>query len=123
MEGSGVADLFPELGFVEAFGKPRSPQWDEVRDRHLAANPRCLCCGRRENLQVHHIKPYHLFPELELEPSNLIVLCSGGPINCHYLAGHGGAGWHRYIENVNASIRRIRSMLAFLRVCALEVNH
>lgn len=117
-----IHDLFPEWGFAEAFGVPRSPRWDAVRDAHVAANPRCRCCGRQENLQVHHVRPYHLFPDLELDPDNLVTLCVGGPINCHYLAGHGGAGWHRFVESVDGSIEQVRDLIATLRVMASS-NH
>lgn len=67
---------------------PRSGRWPTVRDRHLDAHPECAVCRRRENLNVHHLKPYHLFPELELEPGNLLTLCEGGAVNCHLLFGH-----------------------------------
>jgi|SRR3990167_6301904 len=41
----------------------------------------CQICGMREDeiMVVDHIKPKSVFPELELESSNLIVLCP----NCH----------------------------------------
>ena len=116
-----IHDLFPEWGFAEAFGTPRDPQWDAVRDRHVSQHPVCRCCGRRENLQVHHVKPYHLFPELELDPANLLTLCVGGPVNCHYLAGHGGAGWHRYTPDPIAACVRIQSLFSNLRAVAVSV--
>ena len=34
------------------------------------------------------LKPFHLFPELELEESNLIPLCEGRTVNCHLAVGH-----------------------------------
>jgi len=37
---------------------------------------------------VHHIKPFHIEPELELEPDNLITLCMD-EFDCHLLIGHG----------------------------------
>ena len=51
---------------------------------------RCIACGSEKHLQVHHIKPFHLHPELELEPSNLIVLCMDTN-ECHLKLGHGGS--------------------------------
>lgn len=63
----------------------RSPKWRTVRQDHLRANARCAACGRTRDLEVHHIKPVHLFPELELDPNNLITLCSN---SCHILFGH-----------------------------------
>jgi hypothetical protein len=41
-----------------------------------------------DKLQVHHVKPFHLLPELELDESNLISLCMG-PNECHLFIGHG----------------------------------
>lgn len=68
--------------------KKRSPEWDEVRDEHIKNNPMCLACGSNKKLQVHHIQPFHIHPELELEPTNLITLCMD--VNeCHLVLGHG----------------------------------
>lgn len=67
-------------------GAIRSPKWEEVRKRHTKSF--CEACGSKNGvlnrLNLHHIKPFHLFPELELEPSNFITLCR----TCHFLFGH-----------------------------------
>lgn len=70
----------------------RSSEWHKVRKTHLRAHPVCEVCGIAKDLQVHHLKPFHLYPELELEPSNLITLCTSKNwgFNCHLIAGHGG---------------------------------
>jgi 5-methylcytosine-specific restriction protein A len=70
----------------------RSPKWITVRAKFLKENSSCAACGGKNNLNVHHIKPFHLYPELELEPSNLITLCECNQkgINCHLLVGHLG---------------------------------
>lgn len=49
-------------------------------------------CGGEEKLEVHHIRPFHLHPDLELDPDNLITLCEAGHdgSNCHLLFGHLG---------------------------------
>lgn len=70
--------------------KKRSSRWDEVRDTFLESHPACAACGSTKKLQVHHIMPFHLYPELELEENNLIVLCMD--VNeCHLGIGHGGS--------------------------------
>ncbi len=78
---------------------PRSSRWASVREAHLLVQPNCQVCGASEaqcrskgvHLNVHHIKPYHLHPEDELDPSNLITLCEGGhDTNCHLMWGHLG---------------------------------
>lgn len=63
----------------------RSPKWPSVRKEHLKYQPVCQACGRDNDLEVHHITPYHQAPEKELDPNNLITLCSK---NCHLLIGH-----------------------------------
>lgn len=70
----------------------RSSHWPTVRANHLKLHPVCALCGGKEKLQVHHRRPFHLHPDLELEPSNLITLCEAlkGGINCHLAFGHLG---------------------------------
>jgi predicted TIM-barrel fold metal-dependent hydrolase len=73
-------------------GSKRSSKWDGVRKEHLKNHPICEICEGKARLNVHHIKPFHLHPELELEPTNLITLCESNShgINCHLLVGHLG---------------------------------
>ena len=70
----------------------RSPKWSRFRDSHLDSEACCQICGQfdRKYLVVHHIKPFHLFPELELDPDNLITVCTNGPggLNCHFVFCH-----------------------------------
>jgi hypothetical protein len=71
---------------------PRSSRWPTVRKAHLAANPNCAACGGSDKLEVHHVAPFHLHPELELDPNNLVTLCESlrNGVNCHLLFGHLG---------------------------------
>jgi hypothetical protein len=73
-------------------GSARSSDWPRVRREHLKNNPRCALCLGTKTIEVHHIRPFHLHPELELEPSNLITLCESGAngIVCHRAIGHLG---------------------------------
>lgn len=73
-------------------GKRRSSKWRSVRADFLKQNPACSVCGGKKKLEVHHIRPFHLEPELELDPLNLITLCEndGDGVNCHLLFGHLG---------------------------------
>lgn len=66
----------------------RSPRWSHVRDEHLKTNNVCRACNGTRLLQVHHVKPFHEHPELELDPTNLITLCTWQL--CHLKIGHGG---------------------------------
>ena len=71
-------------------GLERSPKWPATQKRHLKKFPTCAVCNGTEHLNVHHKRPFHLFPELELEKTNLITLCMDGDKDCHIKLGHGG---------------------------------
>lgn len=62
----------------------RSSYWQTTRNQVVLANPFCLVCKISKNLQVHHLKPFHLWHELELDLSNLFVLCR----EHHHSVGH-----------------------------------
>lgn len=66
----------------------RSHEWRNIRDQHLESNNSCAACGSKNKLQVHHIQPFHIKPELELTLSNLITLCMSDQ-DCHLMIGHG----------------------------------
>lgn len=70
------------------FGAVRSSEWPLTRRIHLKVEPYCQVCRSTTSLNVHHIKPFHLFPFLELDPQNLITLCDD---KCHILFGHLGS--------------------------------
>lgn len=67
-------------------GKGRSPKWPTVRKKFLKENPYCAICNGTKKLQAHHIKPFHIFPKLELNKNNLIALCEYNC--CHLRFGH-----------------------------------
>lgn len=66
----------------------RSPGWRKVRADHLKRQPLCAVCGTSSGLEVHHIRPFHLYPERELDPTNLITLCEKTGGGCHLRFGH-----------------------------------
>ena len=74
-------------------GKPpvkRSNKWERVRKQYLKEHPICSVCGSKKKVEVHHLLPFHMHPESELDLSNLISLCeSRKTVNCHLLFGHG----------------------------------
>jgi 5-methylcytosine-specific restriction protein A len=75
----------------EPKGSKRSNLWPSVRKEYLSHNPVCEMCGGKKRLNVHHKKPFHLHPDLELNPKNLITLCEANPeVNCHLFIGHLG---------------------------------
>lgn len=101
------------LGFAigDAEGR-RSSQWEPTRAAHIQAQGWCALCGTSKDLEVHHLTPVHIAPELELDPANLITLCR----HCHFEAGHLGnwtndvAGLRVVIGEVGATLHRMRLM-------------
>jgi 5-methylcytosine-specific restriction endonuclease McrA len=85
----------------------RSGSWPKVRREHLARNPVCEACGRRESLEVHHVVPFKDNPGLELDPDNLVTLC-GDP--CHIVHGH-LMSWRRINPEVREDCRRYRQKM------------
>lgn len=81
---------------------PRAPEWEALRHAHLEREGWCRFCGATGHLQVHHIRPVHLFPELELESRNLITLCMTPGHECHLREGHLGSWWkwNRHIRHL-----------------------
>jgi len=86
---------------LRVFGKSRSPKWAAVRQVHLEEYPRCAVCGRAKHLEVHHVEPFHLSPELELDPLNLLTLCDHPAGSCHLIFGHYGdwSLWNPTVRN------------------------
>lgn len=94
----------------------RSPKWPSVRRKHLDANPYCAACGAKAteaDLEVHHIRPYHLDPSLELDPNNLITLCRSGR-NCHLYVGHDPDGPGEVSPNWKSENKNVQRDAAWL---------
>lgn len=79
----------------------RSPHWPMYRDAYLRDFPSCAICEGKKSLQVHHRKPFHLHPEMELERANFITLCEAPGTNCHLVFGHAGnfKGYNEFIDS------------------------
>lgn len=65
-------------------GAARSPQWASFSKRYLRGRS-CIACGSREGLTAHHVVPFHMRPDLELDEKNLVPLCTD---RCHIVHGH-----------------------------------
>jgi len=76
-------------------GKKRAPSWSRFRKRYIAAIGRCEICARKRGLEAHHIIPFHIAPDLELNTGNLIALCR----RCHLFVGHLGS-WQKFNVSV-----------------------
>lgn len=73
----------------------RSKFWEKTRIEFIKENPFCAWCKSITELNVHHIKPFHAWPELELKKTNLITLCENPLFNCHFVLGH-LSNWKSY---------------------------
>lgn len=89
---------------------PRSSQWRKVRLEHLERFPECAACGRKQALEVHHVLPFHLFPEHELDYDNLVTLCEWPSLNCHLLFGH-CMDWRHYNPSARGDAARNFNMI------------
>lgn len=87
----------PLREIAKNWGNERSSIWNEVRKEHLKKFPACAICGREDvQMNVHHIHPFHVRPDLELASENLITLCR----DHHFDFGH-----LRSWKSWNANIR------------------
>src|ERR1044072_9650298 len=91
--------LLPE----KTFGIKRSTKWRNIRDSFLKDNPHCSFCDTVKDLQVHHVLPVHLYPQLELEIPNLMTLCP----HCHFIIGH-FCNWYSYNITVREDCEKFR---------------
>jgi len=66
--------------------------------RSLPENQECAWCGRARKLDIHHVVPVSVDPDLAADPDNMIMLCRKPP--CHQTIGHHGDFGGRYVENV-----------------------
>ena len=92
----------------------RSGKWPRVRAEHIRREPECVACGRSDELEVHHIQPYHEKPELELDSGNLITLCADP---CHFVHGH-AMNWQWSVPSVREDCVAYRRRLKAARMTA-----
>jgi len=80
----------------------RSSHWRGFSKEVKKEVGHCEACDSKWFLALHHILPFHLHPELELDRNNCIVLCR----KCQFIFGH-----LRYWKSWNISIRRDAKIL------------
>jgi len=98
--------------------KPRrSSKWKSFRDRFLKGKV-CAICGGTKDLQAHHIIPFCMAPEKELDEKNVIPLCEGNRYcNCHLVFGHGFS-----YDDYNPHIRKSARYMTWLRKCRQRIK-
>ena len=116
-------------------GIARSPEWDEVERTFRAAHPKCAACDETAAVDVHHKFPFHYVvgcgrPDLELDPRNLVTLCTKPACQHHLLLGHLD-DWESYNPAVKSFIKRyagkadadIRAAAAWKNAAAARPKH
>ena len=84
------------------YGASRSGRWPKLERDWLKLHDACAACGSTDQVSVHHKMPFHLAPERELDPANLISLCEKH--GCHFSFGH-NYDWHAYNLHVEEDAR------------------
>ena len=70
--------------------------WQKCRKKFLKkVGKSCVCCSNKKKIQVHHVLPRHIRPDLAVDMTNLIALCA----SCHLRIGHLGS-YFTYNENI-----------------------
>lgn len=64
--------------------KRRHKNWRRFRKEYVKKNPKCIVCGSKKNLEVHHILKFSDYPQFELKNDNLATLCRRD----HLIFGH-----------------------------------
>lgn len=69
----------------------RSNLWPALRERRFAEQRyRCEGCGSRRDvsrLVGHHALPVRTYPQFELDPTNVVVLCPACHEAVHWISG------------------------------------
>ena len=87
----------------------RSSKWPTFC-KNLLKGKKCAVCEGTKKLQGHHVIPFHIAPERELDKDNVIPLCEGSKVfNCHLFFGHIGdfKGWNENVR-IDANLWNLR---------------
>ena len=95
-------------------GKKRHKDWPKFRKAHLKDHPRCEFCGKNDDLDLHHERPYHLYPELEMDPGNVMTACR----HDHWIWCHLGdwKAWNPKVRDDAMYFRELRGNRTYGRV-------
>jgi len=91
----------------------RSPLWSAARAKHIKEHPACFHCGLIHDPEVHHIVPFHMRSDLELDPVNWVTLGESIGRNCHLHRGHNGnwKDWNRCLIFEAPTSQALRSRI------------
>lgn len=103
-----------EIDYIFSVGVKTWKDWRSLRKEILKTQIECHVCGYEKKLEVHHITPRHVSPELALKWDNLIVLCR----DCHFHIGH----WCDFHES-NPDVVEIAELARCKRVAGHPARH
>lgn len=134
-DGLSLDDVPQYTSYTKMDKNHRSPEWNFVRRSFLMSHPFCAICGNQYiaknvigGLQVHHIMPFCLYPQLELDPQNLISLCGLDDFDgCHLHFGHplGTQSYNPYIVQhaaiLNKDFSRLEEVMEMANKAAVVI--
>lgn len=101
-----------------AANTPRNPKFTHAAQTWLN-DQTCAACGRPDHLEAHHVLPFHLYPQFEMDPRNWIALGRHPDhLNCHLIIGHLGD-----FEAFNPLVRELAATLLFNRRLSQAILH
>lgn len=80
-----LLELYEENKAERTLGAKRSPEWSKTKREFEKLYPKvCEFCGTTKKMNLHHLKPFNLFPDLENDFNNLLWACR----DCHFIFCH-----------------------------------
>jgi len=76
----------------------RAYKTHKAMQAYRSGHTECAWCGRSKRLDVHHVIPVSVAPEMAASETNMIMLCRKP--QCHLIAGHSDSYRDRYVENI-----------------------
>ena len=117
----GTPTVIGEYHHPTVGSRPRSPHWPTFRAEQIEKRGgKCEACGTTHDLNLHHIQSFHDRPDLELDASNVLILCRDlkHGRNCHFEVGHDpdfdgplNPNWSTTNPNVVRDAERMRKKL------------
>jgi 5-methylcytosine-specific restriction endonuclease McrA len=86
------------LNLTAKDGASLNCSWQKCKREFFKTVPkRCVMCGYKKEIQLHHVIPRHICPERAVDHTNLIALCR----DCHFHSAHMN-NYHNYNKNIMA---------------------
>jgi 5-methylcytosine-specific restriction protein A len=90
--------------YMRASDAIRGKRWDVVRfEAKRRDGFKCVECGKRGRLEVHHVLPVRTHPQLAFDMSNVKTLC----VPCHARHTRIENGWQEFVNPKRAAWRAL----------------